>query len=90
MYIIYINKRAYSTATLYPNCKAIGELLSEIFDWEQTDSYIFIYIDDGGYTKMIACLAEELFTRTDRTYARSVDMAKGIKIGLLIVGSDTV
>jgi hypothetical protein len=30
-----------------PNCKAVGELLSEIFDSEQTDSYIFIYIDSN-------------------------------------------
>jgi hypothetical protein len=30
---------------LYPNCKAIGALLSEIFDYEHTDSYVFIYID---------------------------------------------
>jgi hypothetical protein len=32
---------------------------------------------------MTACLAEELFIRTDRTYVRFVHKPKGIKIRLL-------
>jgi hypothetical protein len=31
---------------------------------------------------MTACLPEELFIRTDRTYARFVDIPEGIKIRL--------
>jgi hypothetical protein len=30
---------------LCPNCKEFGEILSEILGHEQTNSYIFIYID---------------------------------------------
>jgi hypothetical protein len=45
----YIYRCVYSPATLYPNCNAIGALLSEICDFEQMPqkrSYIFIYIED--------------------------------------------
>jgi hypothetical protein len=61
IYICYIQTRAYSPATLCPNCNAIGEQRSEIYMFlctvcaqthkltnAQTDSYIFIYIDIQG------------------------------------------
>jgi hypothetical protein len=38
-------KRSYSNGTLYPNLKAIGEELSEFGGNNQTNIYIFIYID---------------------------------------------
>jgi hypothetical protein len=52
IYIIYINKSyiqtcAYSPATLCPNCNAIGALLSELYDFEQTAvkrTVTFLYI----------------------------------------------
>jgi hypothetical protein len=40
-----IETRAYWNATLCQNFEAIGEGLSEIKDFEQTNIYIFIYID---------------------------------------------
>ena len=40
----------YSYATLCQNFKAIGEELSEISDYVQTNIYIFIYIDDKFLT----------------------------------------
>jgi hypothetical protein len=48
IYESYIYRCLYSPATLYQNCNAIGALLSEICDFEQTPhkrSYMFIYID---------------------------------------------
>jgi hypothetical protein len=36
IYISYIQTCAYSPATLYPNCNAIGALLSELYAFEQT------------------------------------------------------
>jgi hypothetical protein len=47
--IEYTKARAYSKATLFQNFKAIGELLSEVLDFEQTNIYIFPYI----YTLMV-------------------------------------
>jgi hypothetical protein len=34
---------------LYQNCNEIGEILSEILGHEQTNTYIFIYIDELHY-----------------------------------------
>jgi hypothetical protein len=47
IYNRYIKTPAHSPATLCQYCKAIGEKLSAIYDFEQTNIYIFIYIDIG-------------------------------------------
>ena len=47
---MYIKTLPYANATLCQNFKAIGEELSEISDYVQTNIYIFIYIDIGERT----------------------------------------
>jgi hypothetical protein len=49
IYNKYIKTRAYSTATLYQNCKAIGEQLSEIYASEHdlrfcTNGHLHFYL----------------------------------------------
>jgi hypothetical protein len=39
---LYIKTHAYSIAMLCQNFKAIGEELSDLLDFEQTNTYIFI------------------------------------------------
>ena len=50
---MYIKTLPYANATLCQNFKAIGDELSEISGYVQTNLYIFIYIDLGciGYPK---------------------------------------
>ena len=43
---MYILTLPYANATLCQNFKAIGEELSEITGYVQTNIYIFIYIDE--------------------------------------------
>jgi hypothetical protein len=65
IYYRYIKTRAYSPATLCPNCNAIGEQLSEITilctDCAQTDSYIFIYIDGVCLYRWSGSLVHSIF-----------------------------
>ena len=61
MYIIgtYIKTLPYANATLCQNFKAIGEEVSEITGYVQTNIYIFIYIDRCCYegTMLFGCIS---------------------------------